>query len=163
MGVADSEAQEDDVPGAYPFGASERRFRFRTLPQAVGAARRALREWERDFDPTLFYDLSLCVSELVTISVQQRRRDDEEAELAVRRSEKTVRAEVRRRWQRFARAPAASPEREWATFMLDRVADRWGAGSDVGTLLWCEIDLAGDGRSRRHEPVVGTSPSRRNA
>src|ERR1700684_3804711 len=49
---------------------TERRFMFRGLPQAGGAARRALREWERHFEPELFYDLSLCVSELVTKSVQ---------------------------------------------------------------------------------------------
>ena len=55
--------------------------------QAVGAARRVLREWERHFDPVLFYDLSLCVSELVTNRVQTRRAaDSEEIELAVRRS-----------------------------------------------------------------------------
>src|ERR1039457_4076763 len=49
---------------------TERRLKFRGLPQAVGAARRVLRAWEGHFEPDLFYDLSLCVSELVTNRVR---------------------------------------------------------------------------------------------
>jgi hypothetical protein len=33
-------------------------------------------------------------------------------------------------------------------FIVDRVADRWGLDQSEGTLVWCEIDLAQDGRSR---------------
>lgn len=129
---------------------TERRFRFHGLPQAVGAARRALREWEGHFEPELFYDLSLCVSELVTKSVQHAlpARDDE-IELAVSRHEELVRAEVvEPRQDAIVAQPDAMDGEDWGMFIVDRVADRWGVARGVGTRLWCELDLAEDGRSR---------------
>jgi anti-sigma regulatory factor (Ser/Thr protein kinase) len=129
---------------------TERRFRFRGLPQAVGAARRALREWESLFEPDLFYDLSLCVSELVTNNVLHAESPaGDEIELAVSRDERLVRAEVMesRRDVAVAHPPGMDCE-DWGMFIVDRVADRWGVDRSVGTLLWCEIDLAGQARSR---------------
>jgi anti-sigma regulatory factor (Ser/Thr protein kinase) len=129
---------------------TERSFRFRGLPQAVGAARRALREWEHHFDPVLFYDLSLCVSELVTNRVKHGDHADDHLELAVRRDEQLVRAEIREPRQDVV---MSSPEEmkgggDWGMFIVDRVADRWGVDHSAGTLVWCEIDIAPDGRSR---------------
>jgi hypothetical protein len=136
---------------------TERIFRFRGMPQAVGAARRALRQWESHFEPILFYDLSLCVSELVTMSVQQRDpADDDEAELAVRRSTAVVRAEVREhRPDLVVRSAPARTGNDWGMFIVDRVADRWAVERDSGARVWCEIDLARDGRSRRNELAGG--------
>lgn len=139
---------------------TERRFRFSGLPQAVGAARRALREWEGHFEPDLFYDLSLCVSELVTKSVQHTEpaRGDE-IELAVSRHDELVRAEVmEHRRDVVVTQPAAMDGGDWGMFIVDRVADRWGVDRSMGTLLWCEIDLAGDGRSRDGS-AMGASPA----
>lgn len=127
---------------------TERRFRFRGMPQAVGAARRALREWEGHFEPDLFYDLSLCVSELVTKSVQhaEPQRADE-VELTVSRDDKLVRAEVMERCRDVAVThPPTMDCDDWGMFIVDRVADRWGVDRSVGTRLWCEIDLAGSRR-----------------
>jgi hypothetical protein len=123
---------------------TERRFKFRGLPQAVGAARRALQEWERFFQPALFYDLSLCVSELVTSMVQ--RAAGHEIELGVRRGEKLVRAEITdpRGDVEVTQLPATSPA-DWGMFIIDHVADRWGVDRSAGTLVWCEIDLASEG------------------
>jgi anti-sigma regulatory factor (Ser/Thr protein kinase) len=128
---------------------SERRFRFSGLPQAVGAARRALREWERYFEPGLFYDLSLCVSELVTKSVQRAKpASGEEIELAVLRYEHLVRAEIMEsRRDVIVTQPSAMDGGEWGMFIVDRVADRWGVDRSMGTRLWCEIDLAGQARA----------------
>jgi hypothetical protein len=122
---------------------TERRFKFRGLPQAVGAARRALREWERHFEPDLFYDLSLCVSELVTSRVQQGA--GYEIELGVRREERLVRAEIGdpRGDVEVTQPPVASPA-DWGMFIIDHVADRWGVDRSAGTLVWCEIDLVSD-------------------
>lgn len=128
---------------------TERRFRFRGLPQAIGAARRALREWESLFEPELFYDLSLCVSELVTNNVLHASSPEgDEIELAVLRDRRFVRAEVaeRRRDVTVAHPPSIDCE-DWGMFIVDRVADRWGVDRSVGTLLWCEIDLVGQARS----------------
>jgi anti-sigma regulatory factor (Ser/Thr protein kinase) len=129
---------------------TERRFKFSGLPQAVGAARRALREWERHFEPDLFYDLSLCVSELVTKSVQRADpAKGDEIELAVSRYDAFVRAEVmEQRRGIVVTQPAAMDGGDWGMFIVDRVADRWGVDRSLGTRLWCEIDLAGSGRSR---------------
>lgn len=129
---------------------AERRFKFRGLPQAVGAARRALREWENHFEPELFYDLSLCVSELVTKSVQHAEPPSaDEIELAVLRHDELVRVEVmERRQDVIVTQPAAMESSDWGMFIVDRVADRWGVDRSVGTRLWCEIDLAADRRSR---------------
>lgn len=138
---------------------TERRFKFRGLPQAVGAARRALREWEGHFEPDLFYDLSLCVSELVTKSVQQAvpARGDE-IELAVSRHNDLVRAEVmEHRRDVVVTQPGAMDGGDWGMFIVDRVADRWGVDRSMGTRLWCEIDLAGNGRSRDGLAMSGRS------
>jgi hypothetical protein len=133
--------------------ATERRFKFRGLPQAVGAARRALREWERYFQPDLFYDLSLCISELVTSRVQQGA--GHELELGVRREEKLVRAEITDpSGDVELTGPPVASAADWGMFIIDHVADRWGVDRSAGTLVWCEIDLAST------EPHESTRPAR---
>jgi anti-sigma regulatory factor (Ser/Thr protein kinase) len=139
---------------------TERRLKFRSLPQAVGAARGVLREWECHFEPGLFYDLSLCVSELVTNRVQQGDpRGGEEMELIVRRRAELVRAEViDPRPDVLVSQSLTEPLSDWGIFIVDRVADRWGVDRGEGTVVWCEIDLASDGRSR-NAPPIGTTRS----
>jgi hypothetical protein len=130
---------------------TERRFTLSGLPQAVGAARRALRDWEGHFEPDVFYDLSLCVSELVTKTVRRGEPAAvDQIELGVWRSETLIRAEIRQpRSDVVVSKPPAMVRSDWGMFIVDRVADRWGVDRNEGTLIWCEIDLAGDGRSRR--------------
>jgi anti-sigma regulatory factor (Ser/Thr protein kinase) len=129
---------------------TERRFKLRGLPQAVGAARRVLRDWESQFEPDVFYDVSLCVSELVTNTVKRSEPAGNEIELAVWRSETLIRAEIRDpRPDVVVTRPATMVPRDWGMFIVDRVSDRWGVDRSDGTLVWCEIDLASDGRSRR--------------
>ncbi len=135
--------------------ATERRFKFRGMPQAVGAARRALRRWEGHFEPDMFYDLSLCVSELVTNTVHHGDLVDEEIELVVKRGEQLARAEVRtpRPDVAVSPSPIVTPA-SWGMFIVDRVADRWGVDRGEGsTAVWCEIDLASDGWSRNTPPI----------
>jgi anti-sigma regulatory factor (Ser/Thr protein kinase) len=143
-GQAGAPIQWDQADALIPVALSEteRRFTFRGLPQAVGAARRALREWERYFQPGLFYDLSLCVSELVTSRVHHAAGN--EIELAVRRDEKLVRAEITDpRGEVAVTVPPITSPADWGMFIIDHVADRWGVDRSAGTLVWCEIDLAG--------------------
>lgn len=131
----------------------ERRFKFRGLPAAVGAARRALRQWEDHFEPDLFYDLSLCVSELVTNTLHRGEPEDDEIELVVRHGDELVCAEVRglQPYAVMTQSPAAA-DSGWGMFIVDRVADRWGVDRREGTVVWCEIDLTSDGWSRRTPP-----------
>ena len=139
---------------------TERRLKFRSLPQAVGAARRVLRAWEGHFEPDLFYDLSLCVSELVTNRIRQAGSEGgDQIELVVRRSEALVRAEVREpKPNVVVTQPPVESLADWGMFIVDRVADRWGVNRGEGTVVWCEIDLASDGRSRG-APPLGTTLS----
>lgn len=140
---------------------TERRFKFRGLPGAVGAARRVLRSWEGHFEPDLFYDLSLCVSELVTNRVRYGATSaGDEIELVVRRDEELVRVEVREpRAEEIVAAQLAEPLSDWELFIVDRVADRWGVDRGEGTVVWCEIDLASDGWSRNTSALRTTSSS----
>jgi anti-sigma regulatory factor (Ser/Thr protein kinase) len=135
--------------------ATERRFKFRGMPQAVGAARRALRRWEGHFEPDMFYDLSLCVSELVTNTVHHGDLANEEIELVVTRGEQLTRAEVRTPRPDVAVSPSpVATSASWGMFIVDRVADRWGVDRGDGTTaVWCEIDLASDGWSRNTPPI----------
>jgi hypothetical protein len=130
---------------------TERRFKLRGLPQAIGAARRTLRDWEAHFEPDVFYDLSLCVSELVSNTIRQGQpAGGDELELGVWRSDVLVRAEIREpRAHLVVSKPATMVASDWGMFIVDRVADRWGVDRSEGTLVWCEIDLAADGRARR--------------
>jgi anti-sigma regulatory factor (Ser/Thr protein kinase) len=124
-------------------GETERRFKFRGMPQAVGAARRAVREWERYFQPDLFYDLSLCVSELVTSRVQHAAGN--EIELSVRRDERLVRAEISDpRGDVVVTEPPVTSAADWGMFIIDHLADRWGVDRSARTVVWCEIDLASE-------------------
>lgn len=140
---------------------TERRFKFDSMPQAVGAARRVLRAWEGHFNPDLFYDLSLCVSELVTNMVRQGDpRAGDEIELVVRRSDELIRAEVLNPEQDVVVVqPLVEAPADWGIFIVDRVADRWGVDRGEGTVVWCEIDLASDGRSRSAPPLGMTLSS----
>jgi anti-sigma regulatory factor (Ser/Thr protein kinase) len=140
---------------------TERRLKFRGLPQAVGAARRVLRAWEAHFEPDLFYDLSLCVSELVTNRIRQAGSEGgDEIELVVRRGGTLVRAEVREpKPNVISTQSLGEPLADWGMFIVDRVADRWGVDRDEGTVVWCEIDLASDGRSRNAPPLGATLSS----
>src|SRR3954471_8602200 len=55
-----------------------RTFTFRSRPEAVAAARRALDGLEDRLDASVFYDASLCLSELVTNAVLHSGAGDEE-------------------------------------------------------------------------------------
>jgi hypothetical protein len=130
------------------------------MPQAVGAARRALRAWESDLEPTLLYDLSLCVSELVTHSVQLHSSGEiEEAELAVRRTRTMARVEVIERRQGGSVGSLLEGSDGLRARIVVNIADRWGVDGPAGKRVWCEIDLAADGRSRRRALVAGAATS----
>jgi hypothetical protein len=58
--------------------------------------------------------------------------------------------------------PGAEVRADWAMFIVDRIADRWGVDRRAGTLVWCELDLASDGRSRaapRARGRLSTAPA----
>lgn len=128
---------------------TEQAFRFRGLPHAAGAARSALRAWEADFDPDLFYDLSLCVSELVTMRVEHMSPEEGgDIELLVRRTPTLVRFEVAGHGAALELPiPRPGPSDGPRFMIVDQIADRWGVTGAPRDLVWCEIDLSGGSRA----------------
>ncbi len=137
-----------------------RHFKFRSRPEAVAAARRALDGFERLLDLSVFYDASLCVSELVTNAVlhaDATQDDDDELELIVSISDGALRVSVLDPGSGFtAHVPAPGDDGGWGLYIVDRLADRWGVDRTERTRVWFEIAArAGDAaaaRSMRLEP-----------
>ena len=119
--------------------------------QAVPAARGALAGLEYELDPDVFFDVSLCVSELVAHAVCSARPEDEETfELEISLSDGVLAAAVRdpggRRSaiQRFKRREAES---SLGLYIISRLADRWGV--DAGDRrTWLELDIASRAQAR---------------
>jgi anti-sigma regulatory factor (Ser/Thr protein kinase) len=135
-----------------PSVAETRTFKFRSRPEAVSAARRALDGFDLHLDAGVFYDASLCVSELVTNAVLHSDiGPDDELELEVAIDAGVLRVSVT-----YSGDEAVSPveptledESGWGLFIVDRLAHRWGVEREVGTRVWFEIGVVAGGESER--------------
>jgi anti-sigma regulatory factor (Ser/Thr protein kinase) len=120
-----------------------RTFNFRSRPEAVAAARRALDGFDELLDLGVFYDASLCVSELVTNAVLHADiPPEEELRLDVAIDGETLRVVVTDPGNGFRR-PAATPgdESGWGLYIVDRLSHRWGVERDRGTRVWFEMGV----------------------
>jgi anti-sigma regulatory factor (Ser/Thr protein kinase) len=99
-------------------------------------------------DPGVAENAELLVSELVTNSVRHAGLpDDASIEFSVRASQEVLMVEVADAGQGFdhtaprPRAVADAPETSgWGLFLVDRIADRWGAVQmDGETRVWFEL------------------------
>src|SRR3954447_18111240 len=90
MTPATTSTRKREAPTGDP---SEHRFRFRSDAEAALAARMALYDLDSPLSQPVMTDLMLCVTELVTNSVQHPAVGDE-VELAVQLSPASVRVEV---------------------------------------------------------------------
>jgi anti-sigma regulatory factor (Ser/Thr protein kinase) len=114
-------------------------------PDAPGVARRSLAELRAVVEPHVLEDLRLVVSELVTNSVRHVPvATGDRIDLRVQVVEGQIRVEVVNSEYGFvADAPAgpAGPGRPgWGLFLVDRMADRWGADAvQGGTRVWAEL------------------------
>ena len=91
-------------------------------------------------------DLQLCVTELVTNSVQHADTRDGDVEMRVRVSGDGVRIEVGDRGQGFATDRHGRRRRRfgpggWGLYIVEVVADRWGVERSDLNWVWFEIDL----------------------
>jgi hypothetical protein len=102
------------------------------------AARRRLDSLERHVDHMVLAKLRLLVSELVNRAATAD-VDGRNIHVSVSISPKTIRAVVAQ--------PGAKPRHglDWALFLVERMADRWGLSSEV----WFELDQPPKGRFRR--------------
>jgi anti-sigma regulatory factor (Ser/Thr protein kinase) len=142
--------------------AENRAFKFRSRPEAVSAARRALDGLDAVLDAAVFYDASLCVSELVTNAVLHSEiGPEEELNLEVRVDEDgCLRVTVTDSGRGFEpQTPTTGSESGWGLFIVDRLSHRWGfEHKGAGTCVWFEMGTDGRGRETvdDHEAGVRT-------
>jgi anti-sigma regulatory factor (Ser/Thr protein kinase) len=121
-----------------------RTFTFRSRPEAVAAARRALDGFDELLELGVFYDASLCVSELVTNAIIHAEAEpDEELRLDVALDERTLRVTVTDPGNGFdPPTPTAGDESGWGLYIVDRLSRNWGVERAGGTRVWFEMPVA---------------------
>lgn len=122
--------------------AEQRSFKFSSRPEAVSAARRALDGFDSLLDAGVFYDASLCVSELVTNAVLHSDigpTDELLLDVSID-DEGCLRVTVTDSGRGFEpRTPDAGDESGWGLFIVDRLSHRWGVERGASTRVWFEI------------------------
>jgi anti-sigma regulatory factor (Ser/Thr protein kinase) len=110
----------------------------------IASARHALSELEPELEPTLFANLRLLVSELVTNSIRHAHaRPGALVELKATAFHDRARVEVIDGGSGFepgTPAPDRGLRSGWGLYLVDQLADRWGVVSDESTCVWFEID-----------------------
>lgn len=139
-----------------------RHYTFRSRPEAVSAARRALHGYEQLLDLSVFYDASLCVSELVTNAVLHADvGPDGELELDVQINGEILSVAVTDAGRGFnPQEPAPGDESGWGLYIVDRLSDRWGVERGKRTRVWFEIAL---GAVAEPPAPAGESPAAADA
>lgn len=136
--------------------AENRSFKFSSRPEAVSAARRALDGFDSLLDAGVFYDASLCVSELVTNAVLHSNiGPDDELRLDVSiEDDGRLRVTVTDTGKGFdPPIPDAGDESGWGLFIVDRLSHRWGVERRDGTCVWFEMGI----RETAQEPQAAAS------
>jgi len=151
--------------------AEQRSFKFSSRPEAVSAARRALDGFDMLLDAGVFYDASLCVSELVTNAVLHSDigpNDELRLDVSIE-DDGCLRVTVTDSGVGFdPPAPETGDESGWGLFIVDRLSHRWGVERGASTCVWFEIgarqvdgvELAEAGVSAVGGQHTGRPPSR---
>jgi len=116
---------------------------FPLSPQAPRQARHSLEPLLGLVPPSLFVDLQIITSELVTNTVRHSGGvEGDPITVRVVCTEQRVRLEVEDGGPGFApifQTPTTSSTKGWGLFLVDRLSDRWGASPDG--MVWSEVDL----------------------
>jgi anti-sigma regulatory factor (Ser/Thr protein kinase) len=138
-----------------------RTFTFRSRPEAVSAARRALDGLDDHLDASVFYDASLCLSELVTNAVlHSGAGEEDELELNVTLTDRTLRVTVIDHGSGFdPDEPTGGDESGWGLYIVDRLSHAWGVERQPTTAVWFEM-RAGTGAERAPEGEESEAPGR---
>lgn len=111
-------------------------------PEAIPAARNALDGFSGLVERTVWEDLRLLVTELVTNGVRHG-SERGPVEVAVAVHDDTVRVEVSDTGRGFAPPDAPMPRSDgsggWGLQLVDRVASTWGVEVNDGTCVWFEL------------------------
>lgn len=146
MTHATTSTRKREAPTGDP---SEHRFRFPSDAEAALSARMALYDLDRPLPQDKLNDLMLCVTELVTNSIQHPSPAEAgEIEVAVRLSPASVRVEVGDCGPGFEPGNLRRDRGErggWGLYIVDLLADRWGVERSDLTWVWFEMDLGGSG------------------
>ena len=113
-------------------------------PASIPQARRSLDRLAGAIEEDTLQDLRLLVSELLTNSVRHAGlSDDETIELRISVDAQRVRVEVRDAGPGFQLPDGPTTifqESGWGLYLVDKLADRWGVISELGTTVWFEVD-----------------------
>jgi anti-sigma regulatory factor (Ser/Thr protein kinase) len=138
-----------------------RTFTFRSRPEAVAAARRALDGLEDRLEASVFYDASLCLSELVTNAVlHSGAAEEDELELKVSLAGDRLRVTVVDHGGGFEPGePTGGDESGWGLYIVDRLSHQWGVERephDTACTVWFEMSAtagAEEAGTREEEAV----------
>lgn len=130
-----------NAPGSQSAAGDSLSLRLSGGPEAAATARGALGRLRADIDPPLMETLRLLITELVTNSVKHARADTVVVRVLVGPS--SVWTEVTDEGPGFDPANTGAPRADrsgWGLFLVERLADRWGADHDSGaTKVWFEL------------------------
>ena len=111
-------------------------------PEAIPAARKALDGFSGLVERTVWEDMRLLVTELVTNGVRHG-SERGPVKVAVAVHDHTVRVEVSDTGRGFTPPDAPMPRGDgtggWGLQLVDRVASTWGVEVDGGTCVWFEL------------------------
>jgi len=111
---------------------------------AVPAARGSLDALRGRVSEALLEDACLMVSELVTNSLRHAGRSNDSIELVADLDGSTLKVQVRDKGKGFHPTPRRADDAAdsgWGLFLVDQLADRWGATADGTTCVWFELRL----------------------
>jgi anti-sigma regulatory factor (Ser/Thr protein kinase) len=137
---------------------STRTLRLGPGPEGLAQARRALAGFERELDPGLFFDVSLCVNELVSNAI--RALEPAEAmsvELELSRNDGALCAAVADHGagaRRLEQIIEGGHGGDFGLYIISRLAHRWGVDR-IENRVWLEFALDDDEPPRASAFEVG--------
>jgi anti-sigma regulatory factor (Ser/Thr protein kinase) len=120
--------------------------RFPAERATAAAARELLETLVWELDPAQLQIAALLTTELIANSVEHSGTDATgTVRLDATLTENLLRVEVGDDGSGFVptpRAPDAPLDCRWGLHLVDQLSDRWGVASELGTLVWFELDRA---------------------
>jgi anti-sigma regulatory factor (Ser/Thr protein kinase) len=140
--IGNGHANGNRVEGG--FGGRTLRRELAAAPASISEARHAVGDLKDELGEALHATVVLLVSELLTNSMRHSGCGDRPIELHVVVTRESVRLRVTDEGIGFRPAGRTGEDTGWGLFMVEELADRWGADARAGASVWFEIDRVGD-------------------